>query len=135
MTASVATVGELASSFEMKLRCLFPPATVRPLIFPSLFFLRNIWDSNTSDFSFSVRSEQCLGSNLSLECNFFISACMALFALSPHCFKPDLRDSCVGKWRLVSWKVCCCGVCLPHELGNIPRTGDTDACHNPAVGW
>ena len=94
-TASVATVGEPAYFFEMKSRCLFPPATVRPLTFPSLLCLRNIWDFNTSDLSFSVRLEQCLGSNVFLKCNCFISAWMTLFAFYPHWFKPSLSDSCV----------------------------------------
>ena len=44
---SVDTLDELASSFEMQSLCLFPPATVCPLIVPSLFFFENMWDSNT----------------------------------------------------------------------------------------
>ena len=95
MTDLVAMVGELASYSEMKSRCLFPPADVRPLIFLSLFFLRNIWDSNNSTLSLSVRSEWCLGSNVFLKCNCFISDCLALFSFSPHCFKHALRENCI----------------------------------------
>ena len=45
-TNYVATVGELASYLEMQSLCLLPLATVCPLILPSLFFVRNMWDSN-----------------------------------------------------------------------------------------
>jgi hypothetical protein len=41
-TDLVATVGELASSLLMKSRRLLRPATVRPLIAPAHFCLRNM---------------------------------------------------------------------------------------------
>ena len=41
-TDYVGKVGDLASYFGMKSRCLFPQVTDRPLILPSLFFLMNI---------------------------------------------------------------------------------------------
>jgi hypothetical protein len=47
---SVATVGELASSFEMKSCCLFPQATVWPFVLPSRFSFKNTHDSNTLFF-------------------------------------------------------------------------------------
>ena len=60
----VATVGELVSSLEMKSFCLFPPATVLPLVFPYLFILRNIEDFKNYAFYLLVRSYLCLGSNV-----------------------------------------------------------------------
>ena len=47
----------------------------------------------------------------------------------PVNFRMDL-----GKWRLGSWQLHCCGVCIPRELGNIPQTGDKNAWHNTSVG-
>jgi hypothetical protein len=45
ITDSVSTVGELASSWLKYPLCLFPPATVLPLISPDFFCLMKIWDS------------------------------------------------------------------------------------------
>ena len=47
ITDYVATVGELAYSFEIWYLCLFSAATFCPLILIYLFFLSNMWDSNT----------------------------------------------------------------------------------------
>ena len=40
-TDYVATVGDLSSSLEIKSLCFLPPATVLPLMVPSLFSFRN----------------------------------------------------------------------------------------------
>ena len=44
---SVGTVGKLASSLGMYVRCLLSPAIILALIFQSIFSLGNMWDSNT----------------------------------------------------------------------------------------
>ena len=117
-TDFVATVGELAYFFDMNSRCVFPPATVRPLISALLFSVRNMWDSNTSAFSFLVRSQKCLGSNVFRRCSCFISEFKAFFALGPHRFKPIFRDSCVmivdnsvGCSFAVCWNSMCASGC------------------------
>ena len=43
-TDYVATVGDIVSSLEIKYICLLPPTNVLPLMVPSLFSFRNIWD-------------------------------------------------------------------------------------------
>ena len=117
-TDSVATVGELASSFDMNSLCLFLPTTICPLISPLLFSLRNMWDSNNSAFYFLVRSRKCLGSNVSWRCSCFISEFKAFFALGPHSFKHAFGDSCVmiistafGYSFAVCWNSMCASGC------------------------
>ena len=95
ITASVETVGELTSSFEMKSRCLFPTATWHPLTFPSLFCLSNMWDSNISFHSFSVRSFVWRGLKVSMKCYCSISEYIPVVHFLLYSFNNFLRGSWV----------------------------------------
>ena len=94
-TASIATVGELTSSFEMKSHCIFLLAIVIPLIFPSLFSLRNIWEYKTSALTLLLRADSCLGSNVFWRWSCLIYYFIESLAFFPHCFRPDLSEICV----------------------------------------
>ena len=94
-TASVATVGDLASALLMKSLFLFPPFTARTLILTSLFSLRNICDSITLAFSLIDSSWRCRGSKVSRRWSCLISYFIAFLPLFPQVFNTTLRDSCV----------------------------------------
>ena len=79
----------------MKSLFLFPPATAGPLIFPSLFSLRNKCDSRTSDFSLAGSSWQCRGSKLSRVRSYFVYDFTSFLPFYPQVFNPNLLDSCV----------------------------------------
>ena len=98
-TDYVQSVGELAYYLVMYVRCLLPPATVCPLIFPSCFFFSNICDSNTIWPSSYVRSCLYMGIKVFLRCSCFISLLDAECTLSPHYFTPALRDN----WVMITY--------------------------------
>ena len=93
-TTYIATVGELESSFEMWSLCSFPPATVSPLIFPSLFCFMNMWYSNILFLWVLSSSFQWFLFNVFLKWSCFISECVAFWA-----FPPPLFPSCLD-WKL-----------------------------------
>ena len=94
-TASVETMCELDSYLLMKSLCLFPSATYGPLLFPSLFSLRNICESRTLAFSLADSSWPCCGSKESRIWSCLISDFIYFLHFSPQVFNPTLRDSCV----------------------------------------
>ena len=51
----VATVGEIASSLNIKYLCLFPPATFLPFRVPSLLSLRKSWGYRIVFLCYSVK--------------------------------------------------------------------------------
>ena len=94
-TSYVATVVKLAYSFKIKFRCLFPPATVLPLIFLYIFSLRNIWDSKTYSFLLWVSSYWCLVSDVFQRWSCLIPEFIDSLDFFPCLFIPTLSESCI----------------------------------------
>ena len=90
ITASIATVGELASSFVMCCRCFLPSAQPRPLIVPLRFFFKNIRYCNAAFFSSSDISVSPRGSRTFLSCSCRSSLRTASTPASPNSFRPRL---------------------------------------------
>ena len=95
ITDSVLKVVELESSLVIYICCLLPPATVSTLILPSRLCLRNLCGSNTIWISSYIISQLFMGIRVFLSCSCFISLLDAECALSPHSFKPALKDNWV----------------------------------------
>ena len=91
-TASVTTVVKPASSYDMKYHCLFPLATVIPLIFPDLFSFRNIQYSKNSAFPVLVSPDWCLGLNMFRRWTCLISNFTDSLALFTHFFRPAFSE-------------------------------------------
>ena len=94
-TGSLATVGALESSLEIKSLCLLPPATVLTLMVPYLFSFSNIWDSSVYFFFSCDMFFQCSERKMSLMSSCFISECIAFLPFLSHLLRPVLSDSCV----------------------------------------
>ena len=94
-TDYVATVGELAYYLKIKYLCLLPPSTVLPLMFPSIFYFRNRWDSSVCFFWSCDMLFQCSWRKLSLMCSCFISEWISDLPLLPHHLRHVLSSSWV----------------------------------------
>ena len=92
-TYLVATVGDIASSLDIKSLCVLPPATFLPFRVPSLSSLRKIWDSRIVFLCYSFKYFLCIGVDVSLIWSFFISEWVYHLPLFPYFLRTDLSES------------------------------------------
>ena len=93
-TASVDTVGEVASSLVVHALCLLPSAQPRPLTFPHRFRFRNMRYPSASRRCFQVKSLLCFDFITFLSCSCCSSSATALTPCSPNILIPRFMDIC-----------------------------------------
>ena len=91
-TYLVATVGDIASSLDIKSLCLLPPATFLPFRVPSLSSLRKIWDSRIVFLCYFVKKFLCRGTNVSLKWSCFIYDWTSPIPFLYHFLRPSLSE-------------------------------------------
>ena len=109
-TDYVETVGELASSLEIKSIYFLSPYTVLPLMVPSLLSFRNIWDSSIYFLWSYDMFFQCSRRKVYLIYICFISEWIASLPLLTHILRPALSASWVttdpttsGSCIVITW--------------------------------
>ena len=94
-TASINTVGDVASSLDDLGLCFRTSAQACPLILPLRFYFRNISNSRASYFSLSVRSPALRGIKVLFMWSCSNSLETAFYPFSFNWFGPLFRDTCV----------------------------------------
>ena len=101
-TASVLTVGAVASSLAMYALCFQPSAHPRPFTLPHRFRLRNMRYASASFRCSNVKLSLCTGITTPQSCNWRISFSTAFTPSFPKVRRPAFSDICgVSKTSLV----------------------------------